>query len=51
MQLSTIDFVIDSDSVIDSEIIPGYPIVQWDREDYAGRVLIAVKGVIQDNLI
>ena len=48
MQLSTIDFVIDSDSVIDSEIVPGYSIFWWDRDDHAGRVLItAVKGGIQ----
>lgn len=41
-------YVIDSDSVIDNEIIPGYSIFWWDRDDHAGRVLIsAFKGGIQ----
>ena len=34
-------------SVIDSEIIPGYSIFRRDRENRAGGVLIAVKGGIQ----
>ena len=36
-----------SESVIDSEIIPGYSIFRRDREDLGGGVIVAVKGNIQ----
>ena len=36
-----------NESVIDSEIIPGYSIFRWDREDLGGGVIVAVKGNIQ----
>ena len=36
-----------NESVIDSEIIPGYSIFRRDREDLGGGVIVAVKGNIQ----
>ncbi|CAH3149098.1 unnamed protein product, partial [Pocillopora meandrina] len=36
-----------NESVIDSEIIPGYSIFCRDREDLGGGVIVAVKGNIQ----